>query len=101
MTQPEFTFQSEDKILLAFKKFHTENPHVLPELVSMAKTLMSRGHKRYGIAGLFEVLRYRHSISTSGDTFKLNNNFRAIYSRVIMEKNPELDGFFETRERKD
>ena len=29
--------------------------------------------------------------------FKLNNNYRSFYSRLLMEQEPELAGYFETR----
>ncbi len=29
--------------------------------------------------------------------FRLNNDYRALYARQLMDNEPELDGFFETR----
>lgn len=83
-----------------FCSFHAANPHVYRELRSMALSIRRRGATRYGIAGLFEVLRYRYSLQTSGDDYKLNNDFRALYARLLMRHEPELDGFFETRCRR-
>jgi len=39
-------------------------------------------------------------MKTSDPKFKLNNNFRALYSRLLMEKEKELEDFFRTRVRK-
>jgi hypothetical protein len=39
------------------------------------------------------------AISTTGD-FKLNNNYRAHYARLIMHQEPDLDGIFELRRSK-
>jgi hypothetical protein len=36
-------------------------------------------------------------MKTVGDDFKLNNNYHSRYARLIMEREPGLDGFFETR----
>jgi hypothetical protein len=36
-------------------------------------------------------------LSTRGDEFKLNNDYRAPYARLIMRREPDLDGLFETR----
>lgn len=80
-----------------FEAFHEANPHVLTALVELATSLQERGHARYGIAGLFEVLRYQAALRTEGDTYKLNNNFRSRYARLIMERVPRLEGFFEIR----
>lgn len=100
MVQDELGLSVEGKIEAAFKKFHKENPNVLDELAELARKLQLRGHKRYGIKGLFEVLRYRRNLKTVGDEFKLNNNYTALYAREIMWKFPSLDGFFELRERR-
>lgn len=91
---PDMTIQQR------FEAFHQANPHVYEQLVELALGLKRRGHRRYSIAGLFEVLRYNHALRTHGDDFKLNNNYRALYSRLIMRKEPRLHGFFETRKRR-
>lgn len=80
-----------------FQQFHEENPHVYTQLVALANQAYDRGRKKIGIGMLFEVMRWNHLISTSGDKFKLNNNHRAYYARLIMEDHPHLAGIFETR----
>lgn len=81
-----------------FKDFHQHNPQVYRRLVSMALELRSRGRKHYGIAALYEVLRYEYALKTdSEDDFKLNNNHKAFYARKIMDEVPELRDFFSTR----
>jgi len=82
-----------------YQQFHDENPWVMSHLADLALQLKRRGVRRYGIAPLFEVLRYQHAIRTTdpNSTFRLNNNYRAYYARDIMATYPELDGFFETR----
>jgi hypothetical protein len=49
---------------------------------------------------LFEVLRWGHGMArvTGADEFKLNNNFKAHYARLLMQTTPELSGFFELRQ---
>ena len=80
-----------------FAAFHACNPHVYAELVTLARRLRARGIDRYGIAGLFEVLRYDYTIRTGATDFKLNNNYRAFYARMIMANHPELANLFEVR----
>ena len=87
-----------DDIEAAALAFHRQHPGVYAELVRIARQLKAAGHKRYGIGALFEVVRFHRALATTGD-FKLNNNYRAIYARVIMAKNTDLAGFFETRVR--
>lgn len=80
-----------------FVAFHQANPHIFDMLREMALELKTAGRKRYGISGLFEVLRWRYAVKTSEPDFKLNNNHRAFYARKLMSYVPELRGFFATR----
>ncbi len=77
--------------------FHAENPWVMRELIVLALEGVRAGHKRLGMAQLFEVLRWNQSLETMGDPWKLNNTYRAWYSRRIMELEPDLAGVFATR----
>lgn len=47
--------------------------------------------------GVFEVLRWEWSISMTDPDFKLNNIYTSRYARLLMQKHPELEDFFETR----
>ena len=81
----------------AFDDFHRKNPHVMQELIGMALDLKRNGIDEWGIGALFEVLRFRRAMKTTGDEFKLNNNYRAFYSRKLMDAVPELKNFFRVR----
>ena len=83
-----------------FANFHKANPHVYEMLKTLALKTKRAGSKHYGMAGLFEVLRWTHTIETHGDEFKLNNNYRALYARLLMTNEPELEGFFKLRARR-
>ena len=88
----------ESKLDLAFARYHEKNPSVDRKLVVLAAKLCARGHRRLGIGMLFEVLRWEHRMATvGGDGFKLNNNYRSRYARMIMRTEPALDGMFELR----
>lgn len=83
----------------AFWEFHGQNPQVYDRLVTLARQLVDRGHEKIGIGMLFEVLRWHHAMTTAGDAdgFRLNNNYRAMYARLIMEQEADLAGAFEIR----
>jgi hypothetical protein len=83
-----------------FEEFHKDNPHVYEELVRLAREASTNGHKRIGIRMIWEVLRWNLTMKTlnAGD-FKLNNNYHSRYARLVMEREPDLAGVFETRER--
>ncbi len=97
ITLPEYT----PKLTIdeRFKLFHEQNPHVYERIVSITRDLKLRGWKRAGIAMIFERLRWLYAIQTSGDDYKLNNDFRALYARKVMQEYPEFNGFFATRRR--
>jgi hypothetical protein len=90
----------EDRIERDFREFHLAHPEVYNQLVQLARTWQSNGTAKLGIATLFEVLRWNSHLNpdhTGG--YKLNNNYRALYARKIMEQEPDLNGLFEIRER--
>lgn len=100
--QATFDFTTPtDRIEVAFREYHAENPHVYRELVRLARQWVQHGHAKLGIATLFEKLRWEWHVAglQDADGYKLNNNYRALYARKIMDEQPDLDGLFEIRER--
>ncbi|AIA03435.1 hypothetical protein ACFCXR_15285 [Streptomyces noursei] len=83
----------------AFERFHELNPWVLTALEKLtANYLQHAGGRRVGIGMLFEVLRWRYATDTRGDDeFRLNNNYRSRYVRLIIERHPEWEHAFEVR----
>lgn len=92
--------QDDDEIAKHFWEFHRANPSVYDELVKISRQLRLRGRMHYGVGALFEVIRFHRAITTTDPEFKLNNNYRALYARLIMEQEEDLRDFFETRVRK-
>jgi hypothetical protein len=82
-----------------FEAFHKANPWVYVALVRLARDLHRRGYTRIGIGMLFEVLRWHYFRATRDEhsDFKLNNNYRSRYSRLIMDREPDLADAFEIR----
>lgn len=80
-----------------FEAFHFQNRHVYEALRTLALDMQRRGVQRYGMKGLFEILRWQWAIQTQGEEYRLNNNFTALYARALMNNVPELRDFFETR----
>jgi len=89
---------NEGRITKKFIQFHRDNPWIYKELRKMAMELHAAGHERYGMKGLFEVLRWKQARKTAGSEFKLNNNYTALYARLLMHREPSLKEFFATRE---
>jgi hypothetical protein len=81
-----------------FELFHAENPAVYDTLVSLLRNWVANtNRKKVGIAALFERARWEIAITTNDPDFKLNNNYRAYYARLIMKQEEDLAGIFELR----
>lgn len=80
-----------------FQAFHLKYPEVYRELVELAKDAKLHGRSMYGIRPLWEVLRYRILLEPTPRPYKLSDNYPSRYARLIMEREPDLQGFFRTR----
>ena len=79
------------------ERWHIANPQVYRLIVRIARALKAKGFIHYGIGAIWEYLRFK-GLETTGDVYKLNNNYRAWYARKIMAQEPDLAGFFLTRD---
>ena len=82
-----------------FLEFHNANPQVYVALEDMTNQLLLRGRRKIGIGFLCEVLRWNHFMSTDdpNSDFKINNNYRAHYARLLIQRNPSWADVFELR----
>lgn len=54
-----------ETIAKRFEVFHRENPEVYTELVKLAREMKGRGYDKFGIATIYEVLRWRKMLGTN------------------------------------
>ncbi len=85
-------------IQMRFNQFHETNPHVYREIIELARRAKNMGYQRWSMNGVFEVMRWNKALRTKGESWKLNNSFRALYARMVMDEILDLEGFFEIRE---
>lgn len=83
-----------------FQAFHRAHPEVYRAFERLALDLHRRGYRRWGAGAIFEIMRYQSAVSGAGpdEVWKLNNNYRSRYARLLMAEHPEMAGFLETRE---
>jgi len=93
--QPE----PESRIDREFREFAFKHPEVEKELVKLARKAVAKGRKNFGMKALWEVMRWTFWMEwkEGEEPFKLNNNYTSRYARMLMDKHPELRGFFKTR----
>ncbi len=88
-----------DKATLAFIRYHHDNPHIFACYRDLALRLLRHGVTHYGSKALWEAMRFETTIRAKGEPLKLNNNYTAFYSRLLMEQDQRFMGFFEIRRR--
>ena len=82
-----------------FEKFHHDNPRVYELIVKFSRQVKDAGLNGYSINAVFERIRWFVFIDLkSREPFKLSNDFRSRYARLVMRQENDLKEFFETRE---
>lgn len=80
-----------------FNAYHQRNPRIYEKLRTLALRLKRVGASSYGMKALFEILRF-NALLQSDTKFKLSNSLTPYYARLLMKQEPQLAGFFHTRE---
>jgi hypothetical protein len=88
---------SQDRIAGPFLEFRRNNPHVERRLIELLEEYRAGGAKHVSIKHLWEIMRREAWLQTSGELWKLNNNFPSRYARVIRESRPDLAAMFSLR----
>jgi len=82
-----------------FRAFHAANPHVLEELLRLARARLNAGATYISSKALYEDCRT--SLRTlHGDDYKLNNDYTPYYSDLLREREPRLEGVIKIRQRR-
>lgn len=84
---------------LEFPQYHFDNPHIYEAFKKYTFLSIGKGFKNFSAQFIFEVIRWETSVN-GNDMYKINNNFRAFYSRLFMNQHPEYEGYFRTRKSK-
>lgn len=96
---PRLPVPMDDRDLDArFAAFHHAHPEVYDTLARLARQARAQGRERCGIKLLVEVARWETFLAGREDGYRLNNSLVSRYARRLMDREPDLRGFFETRE---
>jgi hypothetical protein len=97
MPMMQSRFEFDQATAARFAEYHAANPQVYAALRRFALDARRAGRSRMSINMLHERVRWYTTVEAVQDEFKINNNWRPFYARLLMELEPELAGFFETR----
>jgi hypothetical protein len=91
-------FASADpRLVRRFAGFHEDNPDVFKKFEKYASLMRLSGREKYSAWVIVQVIRWEHDLQTTGDVFKVNNDFIALYSRLLIVQQPVYRDFFELR----
>jgi hypothetical protein len=111
----ELRARERDPSILSHPLFLALEPHVVKKILeipprkparlsalrALARELLRAGRKRYGTQTILERIRWYTTIETFGDEFKINNNYAACYTRMLMILYPvEFGNFFRVKKGK-
>ena len=77
-----------------FAAFHKANPDVYTQLHKYALDARAAGRGRIGIAMLIERFRWYTYTETTDPEFKVANNHKPYYARLLMRNDPRLADLF-------
>jgi hypothetical protein len=80
-----------------FDAYHGDNPHVYDMFKAYTFTAMKKGLAQYSAWAIVNRMRWESDVETTGNKFKLPNDFIALYARKFMEDFPAHSGFFRTK----
>jgi hypothetical protein len=92
-------FEANDELLERFWEYHIENPWVYGAFKRLAHK-MARVRDRYGAPSIIQKIRWDHDVTTRGDSFKINNDYGALYARMLIAEDSSFEDFFELRRMK-
>lgn len=80
-----------------FFQFHDQNPDVLVLFRRFTKEMHNTGRSRYSSKAIMERIRWHYDIAVRGSDFKINNNYTAMYPRLLVMEDTNWMSFFSLR----
>lgn len=98
--EPKIFENADPRLVARFKEFHEANGFVYAKFFEMALKARAKFHK-YSAVTIIHTIRWERDLQTEGEVFKINNDYIALYSRLLMWCHPDyFSNFFEIREMK-
>ena len=92
---------SHSETKLKWWRWHNANPDVYDMFERFALDAIRQGHTNLSAWLIVNRIRWEVAMETSGDDFKISNDFIAYYARLFHAKNKQHEGFFRTKKLKE
>ena len=100
-TEPEFyDVMRESALGRAWVKWHQANPEFFDLFERFTAEALRRGHRNLSGWLIANRVRWETSIVTTGNDYKISNDFIALFARLYMVRNQQHVGFFRTKRMK-
>lgn len=83
-----------------FRVWHKDNPEVYDLFKRFTFEAINKGHDRLSAWLIVNRIRWETSVTTTGNEFKISNDFIAYYARMFIKEYPRYTGFFSLHEMK-
>ena len=80
--------------------WHKANPEFFTLFERFTAEAIRRGHKNLSGWLIANRVRWETSIVTTGDDYKIRNDYIALFARLYMVRHPQHLGFFRTKRMK-
>lgn len=91
-------FKNIDRsLVLRFLSFHKKNPGIYRLFCDYSFRMKNLGRTRYSAWIVINRVRWEFDLGGNGETFKINNDFIALYARLMISDFPQFEDFFSLR----
>ncbi len=80
-----------------FEAWVKDNPEMVNLFLCYARQAKTAGLHHYGVKAIAERVRWHVEVETKGEVWKMNNNYPSRLARLLVRRDPSLDGLFEMR----
>jgi hypothetical protein len=77
--------------------YHKKNPHLYDAFVILTAKVYNKGYTHYSAEGIIHAIRWESYIKANDEKYKICNDVKAFYSRLLMHTKPKYKNFFKLR----
>lgn len=92
--------EAAPELIQRFKEFHDQNGFIYLKFFEKAVQILNRGRKKYSAWTIINVIRWETDLNITSEDFMINNDFIALYARLLMFHHPIFKDFFHLRSMK-